>query len=163
MVARYTNTYLDALAFSTVQNLRSVPLLAFALAVAGFVAWSNLPDDATGLIRMVAFTLVTALVFVALMALQLLFNAYWFAANTDKNFFTEHSVELTETTFVAFTAYTRVEIKWAGVFAVRRFFNRLFIFEGPARAHCIPARAFSLQPEFLAFANRAREYWRNAS
>jgi len=163
MVARYTNTYLDALAFSTVQNLRSVPLLAFVLAIAGFVAWSNLPDDATGLVKAGTFSLMALLIFVALMALQLLFNAYWFAANKDKNFFTEHNVELTETTFIASTAHTRVEIKWAGVFAVRRAFNRLFVFEGPTRAHCIPARAFSLRPEFAAFANRAREYWHRAS
>jgi hypothetical protein len=163
MNARYTNTYLDALAFATVQNLRSIPLILFALAIAGFVAWSNLPDDATGLVRAATFSLMTFLVFVVLMALQLIFNVYWFAANKDKNFCTEHNVEITETTFIAFTAHTRVEIKWAGVFAVRRGFNRLFIFEGPARAHCIPARAFALRPEFAAFANRARECWNSAS
>lgn len=162
MIVRYTNTYLDALAFATMQNLRSVSLLLFVIVASGFIAGSSLPDDATGVARAVTFLVATLLFFVVLMAFQLLFNAYWFAANRDKNFLTAHTAELSETSLVVSTLHTRHEIKWAGVFAVRRHLNRLFVLKGPTQAHCIPARAFASRSEFDTFSTRAREYQRRA-
>lgn len=162
MVVRHTNTFLDALAFSTVQNLRSIPLLTFNLAGAAIVSWQVFPDEPDGFLKAVAFSEFTLFLFVLLMAFQLLFNAYWYAWNRDENFLTEHTTELTETAFIASTVHTRAEIKWPGVFAVRQYLNRLFIFEGPTKAHCIPARAFATRAEFDAFAKRAKDHWRRS-
>jgi hypothetical protein len=90
---------------------------------------------------------------------QLLFNAYWFAFNRDANFLTEHQVELTESTFIEFTQYSRIELRWPGVLRVCTGFGRLFILDGPAKAHCIPSRAFEDAAAFQAFASRAKERW----
>lgn len=163
MIVRYTNTYLDALAFATMQNLRSVSLLLFVVTAAGFVTWSNLPAEATGFAGAVTFVVATLAFFVVLMAFQLLFNAYWFAANRDRNFLTAHTAELSETSLVVSTLHTRHEIRWAGVYAVRRHFNRLFVLNGPTQAHCIPARAFASRSDFDTFSNQAREYQRRAA
>jgi hypothetical protein len=162
MVVRYTNTYGDALVFATVHNLRSIPLLGFLLAGAVVIVWLSFPDDVHGFPAVVAFAVVTLGVFFALLAFQLLFNAYWFASNRDKNFVTEHSVELTDSAFIESTAFTRTEIKWPGIFHVCRYLNRLFIFEGPNKGNCIPARAFPGRPEFEAFSNEAMKSWRRA-
>ena len=162
MAVRYTNTYLDALAFCTVQQLRSVPLLAFILAVAALMAWSSVPESAVGFLGVLVFGVLTVLVFTALLTFQLLFNVYWVATNGDRSFLTEHNVEVTETCFVASTTYTRVEAQWAGVFAVRRSFNRLFVFEGRWRAHCIPRRAFTVTSEFDAFVIQVARRWQEA-
>jgi hypothetical protein len=125
MLIRYSNTFADALAFATVHNLRSIPLLTFILAVSMWIGWSSLPDDASGLVRVGTFVLMTLLFFIAILVFQLLFNAYWFAFNRDKNYLTDHQAELTESEFVESTTYTRVEIKWPGIFAVRAALGRL--------------------------------------
>ena len=162
MAIRYTNTYLDALAFCTAQQLRSIPLLVFILAFAVFLAWSSVPDTAEGLLAALVFAVLTAIFFTAMLAFQLLFNVYWVATNGDRSFLTEHNVELTESCFVTSTRYTRVEVQWAGILAIRRSFNRLFVFEGRWRAHCIPRRAFALTAEFDDFASQLVERWKKA-
>jgi len=162
MVVRYTNTFKDSLAFATVQNLSSIPLLVFVLALSAGFAWSSTPDDVQGFRAVAVFSLMTLLMFCVLLAFQLLFNAYWFALNRDRNFLTEHNVEITDSGFIVSTEFTRLEIKWRGVFRVRGYFNRLFIFDGPAKAHCIPARAFLDRLEFKKFTSNVLESWRHA-
>ena len=162
MIARYTNTYADALAFATVHNLRSTPLLAFIFLVALLCAWSWLPTDVAGFVRFVIFVVLELIFFCVLLAFQLLFNAYWFAFNRDSNFLTEHCVELTEFAFVESTAFTRVEIQWPGILAMRAGLGRFFVFEGPGRAHCIPVRAFATRGDFEAFVSQAKEFWHRA-
>lgn len=162
IVVRHTNTFVDALAFATAQNLSSAPLLIFTLVGAAIAAWFCMPIEPDMFNKVVFFELFTLTIFATMMAFQLLFNAYWFASNRDKNFLTEHSTELTEPAFICSTVHTRVEINWLGVLAVRVHLNRLFIFESATRAHCIPARAFASRREFEAFASQANYFWHRA-
>src|SRR5258706_13219938 len=125
MHVRYKNTFIDALAFATVQNLRSVSLLGFALLLGALLAWAFIPDDVQGFAAAGTFAVMCLLYFIILLAFQLLFNAYWFALNRDRNFLTEHTSELTQTSFIDSTEHTRIEIKWAGIFTIYSHLNML--------------------------------------
>lgn len=164
MIIVYTTRFRDLWTFNAIHQLRSVPFQVLYGGLAVLFAFSTVHGSDCDVKGSCAFLGVFSfvLLYVALVALQFLFNAAFLFARNNRNVLTEHRVELKNEGLYEETAYSRSLFMWPGIHRTVSAAGVVAVYVTAHSALLIPNRSFASAIQRQEFI-RAIEASRNAA
>jgi YcxB-like protein len=146
MRIEYELKFRDYLLFNAMHQLLSVPVQLLYGGFAAFIFYSSLSDQS-----LCSSTIVALLAYLAMWAVQLLFNVIYLYFGKNRSLLTKHIVEIQDDAFYEETQFNRSYHYWPGLAKVISRPGFIAVYINANAAHIIPRRAFSSASHRLEF------------
>ena len=144
MTLSYTLRFRDLWWFNAVHHFRSIPAQILFLGLATLFAFSTASGSkCAGAMCAAVGAVVFVLVYLALLAFQLVFNAAFLYSRNNRNVLTHHRVEVKDEGLYEETTYSKCLFLWPGIHKVVRAAGITAVYVTAQTAILIPDRAFS--------------------
>jgi hypothetical protein len=144
----YELKFRDYLLFNAMHQMLSVPVQLFYGGLAAFIFYLSIGEQS-----LFAGAIEAILVYLAMWAVQLLFNAFYLAFGKNRSLLTRHIVEIQDNAFYEETKFGRSYHFWSGLAKVISRPGFIAVYINANAAHILPDRAFSSpehRKEFLS-------------
>jgi hypothetical protein len=138
MRIEYELKFRDYLLFNAMHQLLSVPVQLLYGGFATFIFFSSLDDQS-----LCASALAAIFAYVAIWAIQLLFNVLYLYFGKNRSLLTKHIVEIQDDAFYEETQFNKSYHYWPGLAKVISRPGFIAVYINANAAHIIPSRAFS--------------------
>lgn len=152
MRIEYELKFRDYLAFNALHQLLSVPVQLLYGGFAAFIFYTSLSDES-----LCVSAIMGVLAYIAMWAVQLLFNIVYLYFGKNRSLLTRHVVEIQDEAFYDETQFNRSYHYWPGIAKVVRRLGFIAVYINAHAAHIIPSRAFSSHEQRQLFLSSLRE------
>jgi hypothetical protein len=152
MHIEYELKFRDYLAFNALHQLLSVPVQLFYGGIAAFIFYTSLSDES-----ILVSAIIGVLAYIAMWAIQLMFNVIYLYVGKNRSLLTKHTVEIQDEAFYDETQFSRSYHYWPGIAKVVRRSGFVAVYINAHSAHIIPTRAFSSREQCHLFLSSIKE------
>jgi hypothetical protein len=157
MRIEYQLKFKDYLAFNVIHQLVSIPVQIFYGGMSLFFFFSLLGAQPATVCAIVAL-----LGYLAMWAIQIVFNVFYLCFGSYRSLLTQHTVEIQDDAFFDETKFSRSYHFWNGINKVVNKLGMVAVYINASAAHIIPGRAFSSAAQRDEFVSMVRAKLRAA-